>query len=52
MSLGNRALGIMGMIGLSGLADKDEEQTAPQEGGSGMGMGLGNVMTNMSNSLS
>jgi len=51
MSLGNRALGIMGMIGLSGLADKDEEQTAPQEGGSGMGMGLGNVMTNMSNSL-
>ena len=51
MSLGNRALGIMGMIGLSGLADKDEEQTAPREGGSGMGMGLGNVMTSMSNSL-
>ena len=50
MSLGNRAFGIMGMLGLSGMADKEEQpQAQPQQ--SGMGMGLGNVMTSMSNSL-
>ena len=53
MSFGNRALGIMGMLGLSGMADQEEEQPVapPQEGGSGMGMGLGNAITGISNSL-
>jgi len=49
--IGDRALGIMGILGLSGLADKEDEQPVASPQGGGMGMGLGNVMSSMSNSL-
>ena len=67
--IGDRAIGIMALLGLGGMADnKEEEQGAThtmpdgtvmpgathQGGGDtsgGMGMGIGNMMTNLSNSM-
>ena len=67
--IGDRAIGIMGLLGFGGMADnKEEEQGATHtmpdgtvmpgathqgggDTGGGMGMGLGNMMTNLSNSM-
>mgnify|MGYP003634854358 CR=1 FL=1 len=67
--IGDRAIGIMALLGLGGMADnKEEEQGATHtmpdgtvmpgathqgggDTGSGMGMGIGNMMTNLSNSM-
>ena len=67
--IGDRAIGIMGLLGFGGMADnKEEEQGATHtmpdgtvmpgathqgggDTGSGMGMGIGNMMTNLSNSM-